>query len=99
MALGLAISTVAVSSAKDKATEIGATAQATSPPGAPAPTADELQQFQDAISPVAFTHGSTIAFIVGAGMILTAALITLLFLNVKHQELATDGAPEGVHVG
>ena len=29
--LGLAISTVAVSSAKDKATEIGATAQATSP--------------------------------------------------------------------
>ena len=32
-------------------------------------------------------------------MILTAALITLLFLNVKHQELATDGAPEGVHVG
>jgi EmrB/QacA subfamily drug resistance transporter len=98
--LGLAIlSTVAVSSAKDKATEIGASAQAAAPPGTPAPTGGELQQFQEAISPVAFTHGSTVAFVVGAGMIAVAAVITLLFLNVRHEELAADGAPEGVHVG
>ncbi len=45
-----------------------------------------------------FAHGSTVAFLVGAGMILTASAIIWLFLDVKHTELATDH-PEGVHVG
>jgi EmrB/QacA subfamily drug resistance transporter len=98
--LGLAVlSTVAVSSLKDKATEIGAAAQSAAPPGAPAPTSEQLSSFEKALEPVAFTHGATVAFVVGAAMILTAAVITFLFLDVKHEELATDGAPEGVHVG
>ena len=32
-------------------------------------------------------------------MIWTGSLIVWIFLNVKHEELATDGPPEGVHVG
>ena len=32
-------------------------------------------------------------------MILVASLIVWIFLDVKHTELATDGPPEGVHVG
>ena len=31
-------------------------------------------------------------------MMLLASLVTWIFLNVKHEELATDG-PEAVHVG
>jgi len=47
-----------------------------------------------------FTEGATAAFLVGAGMILVGSLLVWLFLDVKHDELATDG-PEGapVHVG
>jgi EmrB/QacA subfamily drug resistance transporter len=44
-----------------------------------------------------FTEGATNAFLLGAAMMLGASLITWLFLNVKHEELATDGPP--VHVG
>ncbi|CAN5404031.1 MFS transporter [soil metagenome] len=47
-----------------------------------------------------FTEGATAAFLVGAVLILIGSLAIWAFLNVKHQELATDG-PEGVpvHVG
>ncbi len=31
-------------------------------------------------------------------MIWTASVIVWIFLNVKHEEMATDGAPEGVGV-
>ena len=31
-------------------------------------------------------------------MMLLASLVVWIFLDVKHEELATDG-PEGVHVG
>jgi EmrB/QacA subfamily drug resistance transporter len=43
----------------------------------------------DAIA-VASTHGYTAAFVVAAVMILTTAVITLVGLSIKHQELATD---------
>lgn len=46
-----------------------------------------------------FADGATHAFLVGAFMIWGASLIIWLLLNVKHEELASDGAPEGVHVG
>jgi EmrB/QacA subfamily drug resistance transporter len=48
----------------------------------------------------AFTEGATVAFLVGAAMALVGSLVIWIFLNVKHQELATDG-PEAapVHVG
>jgi EmrB/QacA subfamily drug resistance transporter len=42
-----------------------------------------------------FTDGATAAFLVGAVMMLGASLVVWIFLNVKHDELATDG-PEGV---
>jgi EmrB/QacA subfamily drug resistance transporter len=45
-----------------------------------------------------FTEGATHAFFVGSLMMLAGSVIVWLFLNVKHQELATD-APEAVHVG
>ncbi len=38
------------------------------------------------------------AFLVGSVLMLGASLVVWIFLNVKHEELATDG-PEGVHVG
>ena len=45
-----------------------------------------------------FTTGAAHAFLTGAFMIWTASVIVWIFLNVKHEELATDGAPEGVGV-
>ena len=42
-----------------------------------------------------FTDGATAAFLVGSVMMLAASLVVWIFLNVKHEELATDG-PEGV---
>lgn len=47
----------------------------------------------------AFADGATHAFLVGAFMIWAASLIVWLLLNVKHEEISADGAPEGVHVG
>ncbi|GAA2152515.1 MFS transporter [Nocardioides koreensis] len=46
-----------------------------------------------------FTDGATAAFLVGAVMMLGASLVVWLFLNVKHEELATDGPEAPVHVG
>jgi hypothetical protein len=46
----------------------------------------------------AFTAGGTHAFLTGAFMIWAASLIVWIFLDVKHQEMATDEAPEGVVV-
>jgi len=45
-----------------------------------------------------FTEGATNAFLVGSAMMLIASAIIWALLNVKHQELATDG-PEVVHAG
>jgi MFS family permease len=39
---------------------------------------------------LAFAHGATTAFLVGACMIWTASAIVWLLLNVKHEELAAD---------
>jgi EmrB/QacA subfamily drug resistance transporter len=46
-----------------------------------------------------FTEGATAAFLVGAGLIALASAAIWVFLNVKHEELATDGPEGGVHVG
>jgi EmrB/QacA subfamily drug resistance transporter len=91
-ALGLAIlSTVALSAASDKKSELaGAFAQQ----GLPNDQVGQLAYLGS------FTNGATAAFLVGAGLITLGSLATWLFLNVKHEELATDG-PEAtpVHVG
>jgi EmrB/QacA subfamily drug resistance transporter len=46
----------------------------------------------------AFSYGATNAFLVGAFMMWAASAIVWIFLNVKHEEMATDAAPEGVAV-
>ncbi len=46
----------------------------------------------------AFSFGATQAFLVGAFMMWAASAIVWIFLNVKHEEMATDAAPEGVAV-
>jgi predicted MFS family arabinose efflux permease len=97
-ALGLAtLSTVAVHFTSDKVTSLVTAAKAAAPAGGADP--EQIQKMQTLIGHVAFTEGATHAFLTGAGMIWLGTLIVALFLNVKHQELATDEAPEGVHVG
>jgi predicted MFS family arabinose efflux permease len=91
-ALGLAIlSTVALSAADGTKTDLtGAfTQQGISPE-----QAGQLAYLGS------FTNGATAAFLVGAVLIGLGSLATWLFLNVKHEELATDG-PEDVpvHIG
>jgi EmrB/QacA subfamily drug resistance transporter len=46
----------------------------------------------------AFPDGATSAFFIGTFMMLAGSVVVWLFLNVRHDELATDG-PEGVHIG
>jgi hypothetical protein len=46
-----------------------------------------------------FAEGATYAFLAGSIMMLAASAIVWLFLDVKHEELATDGPQEVVHVG
>jgi hypothetical protein len=43
------------------------------------------------VGQAAFTDGGTHAFLVGAFMIWTASLLLWVFLNVSHEEMATDG--------
>jgi EmrB/QacA subfamily drug resistance transporter len=45
-----------------------------------------------------FPTGAVHAFLVGVFMMLAGSAVVWIFLDVKHEELATD-APEGVHVG
>ncbi|HTW14564.1 MAG TPA: MFS transporter [Nocardioides sp.] len=46
-----------------------------------------------------FTEGATAAFLVGAALVAIGSIAVWAFLNVKHEELATDGPEGGVHVG
>ncbi len=97
-ALGLAIlSTVAVHFSTEKGASLGASLQVTT--GGPAPSGAELERLQSLVADVAFTEGATNAFLTGAAMIWLGTLIALFVLNVKHEELATEDAPEGVHAG
>ena len=91
-ALGLAtLSTVAVHFTQDKAASLGAAAQAAAAQGGTPPDPDKLQALQTLIGQVAFTEGATHAFLTGAGMIWLGTLIAVVFLNVKHEEIAADG--------
>jgi EmrB/QacA subfamily drug resistance transporter len=46
-----------------------------------------------------FTTGATHAFLVGVFLMLTGSAVVWAFLDVKHEELATDGPEAPVHVG
>ena len=93
-ALGLAIlSTVAVGATNDKAAELVSGAKRLGAgSGLPKDPTGLIGQ-------IAFTEGAVSAFLVGSGMILAASVIAIVFLNVKHKELATDGPEAAVHVG
>ena len=98
-ALGLAtLATVAVNFTQDKADSIVAAVKAVTPAGGTPPTGEAASAFQDVVGQAAFTNGATHAFIVGAFMMWAASVIVWIFLNVKHEELATDDGPEGVRV-
>ena len=66
-------------------------------------TAFGVSSFQDLVGQVSylgsFTQGATAAFAVGVFLMLAGSAVVWAFLDVKHEELATDGPAEGVHVG
>jgi EmrB/QacA subfamily drug resistance transporter len=98
-ALGLAVlATVATQTFTDRGAELGRAAAAAAQAGGPTPTEAQMQALQTAIQHQVFTEGSTQAFLVGCFLMLAASAVIWIFLDVKHEELATDG-PEGVHVG
>jgi EmrB/QacA subfamily drug resistance transporter len=90
-ALGLAVlATVATQTFTDRGKEFAAAAV-----GGPQLSAEQMQKFQQIAQQQIFTEGSTNAFFVGSLLMLGASLVIWIFLDVKHEELATDG-PEGV---
>ena len=90
-ALGLSLlATIATQTMDDLAASLTAAAQKAGIAAGPIP---------DAVQHQIFTAGASDAFLLGAGLMLIASLITWVFLNVKHQELATDGPEAPVHVG
>lgn len=96
-ALGLAaLSTVAVHFSTDRAAEIGAGLQQL---GGTAPSGSARQAVESLVYQGAFAEGATNAFLTGAFMIWAASVVVWVFLSVKHEELATEEAPEGVHAG
>ncbi len=87
--LGLAIlSTVAVTATRTEADKIGTGLK--NGTIVPADSKDVSLQ----VVHVAFTHGSTIAFTVGAAMIALGAILVFAFMRVSHTELAMDGPAE-----
>ncbi|GCD92328.1 MFS transporter [Nocardioides sp. LS1] len=98
-ALGLSLlGTIATQTIKDRVDTLNAAAHQAAAAGGAQQQAAQQQAAQVASGHQVFTEGATSAFLLGAALMLTASLVTWVFLNVKHEELATDG-PEGVHVG
>jgi EmrB/QacA subfamily drug resistance transporter len=93
--IGLAtLSTIFVNNLNDKVAELTAKL----PQGGPAPTREQLAAAQKMISDEAFTYGASRAYLVAAIMIAVGGVITLVALNVRHKELASDGAAPA-HMG
>jgi len=89
-ALGLAtLSTVAVSSAKDKGAELAAGLQARAAEGA---SPEQLAALKHAAENAAFTHGAGSAYLVAAATMTGAALLVYLGLSIRHRDLAADNA-------
>jgi EmrB/QacA subfamily drug resistance transporter len=94
-ALGLAtLSTIAVHSIQDKAASLFASLHGA---GAGAPDPGLVASLKDVIgTQAAYTEGATHAFLTGAFMMWLGSLVVWIFLDVKHEEMATDDVPEGV---
>jgi EmrB/QacA subfamily drug resistance transporter len=98
-ALGLSLlSTIAAQTINDRAAELAKAAHAAAAHGLTL-TPGQQQAAQLVAEHQVFTEGATSAFLVGCVLMLVASAVTWVFLNVKHQELATDGPEGGVHVG
>ena len=91
-ALGLAtLSTVSLHFTSSRAAELGPQLAAQAQQMRRARRQDRSRWSSGATYLGAFTDGATNAFLVGSAMILLGSLIVWLFLDVKHEELATDG--------
>jgi EmrB/QacA subfamily drug resistance transporter len=94
--LGLAtLSTVSVSSSRDHAAELAATARTKTGAG-PAAGPEQIAEARRQIALAAQTFGATRAFLVASAMVLGAAVIILVGLNVRYSTLANDGRPQPV---
>lgn len=88
-ALGLAIlGTVAANAASSKAADLSATAASAPPPA----SADAAAAAQAQFAHIVQTYGSTHAFIAASIMLTAAGLLILFGLNIRYEDLATDGA-------
>jgi len=97
-AIGLAaLTTVFTSAANDKAAELKAALAGQARSGAVKP--EQMEQAGHQIALQVQTYGSTQGFMVGAAMILAAALIVFVGLNIKHRDLAAQEAVQGANVG
>ena len=95
-ALGLAIlGSAATQIITDRGAELGAAAEQA---GGAQASPEQVAAMERVVGLQIFTEGATNAFLVGALMMLLASVIVWTLLNVKHEELATDG-PEGVPAG
>ncbi|NYD42537.1 MFS transporter [Nocardioides panaciterrulae] len=99
-ALGLSLlGTIATQTINDRVHQLSAAAQQAMAGGGQQMSEAQQKAAQAVASHQIFTEGATDAFLLGAGLMLVASLVTWVFLNVKHQELATDGPEGAVHVG
>ncbi|MEP6650711.1 MAG: MFS transporter [Lapillicoccus sp.] len=97
-AIGLAaLTTVFTHAFADKIAALAGPIQGQAQAGAI--TAEQAQAALAQAQLVAQTDGSTRGFLVGAGMILVGAVVILLGLTVKHEELAAREDVAGPHVG
>ncbi len=95
-ALGLAIlGTAATQIFTDRGAELGAAVERAAQSGRQ-PSPEQLEMMQAITGQQIFTEGASNGFLIGSIMMLAASLVTWVFLDVKHTELATDG-PEGLH--
>ncbi len=99
-ALGLAVlATVATQTFTSRGAELAkAGNEAAQSSGGQAPSQEMMQKMAEISHLQVFAEGATNAFLVGSLLMLGASAVIWIFLDVKHEELATDG-PEVVHVG
>ncbi len=96
-ALGLAVlATVSVHFATEKGQQIGGALQSAG--SGSGGGRSQVEALQGLVAQGAFSEGAVNAFLTGAFMIWAASAIVWIFLNVKHEELATEETPEGVGV-
>ena len=95
-ALGLSLlGTVATQTINSRVDVLQSSAEKAAAAGGPALSQAQQQAAQVVASHQVFTEGATAAFLLAAGLMVIASLVTWIFLNVRHKELATDG-PEAV---